>query len=77
MKVAVLLPVFALLCLSILIAARDAEAVQLSFTMYVVGLPVAESHMAFDLTPSTYGMGLRYQTTGVARLFAGDRLDQK
>ncbi|MGD0433504.1 MAG: DUF3108 domain-containing protein [Acetobacteraceae bacterium] len=76
MKIAVLLPVFVLMCLFPLIAAPDAESVQLTFTLYAVGLPVAESHMSFDLTPSAYLMGLQYQTTGVARLFAGDKLDQ-
>jgi hypothetical protein len=70
MKSAVLLAL--LLCLTV----RDADATQLSFTLYAMGFPVAESTMTFDLTPSTYRMGLRYHTTGVARLFSGDNLDQ-
>src|ERR1700729_350431 len=76
MKLAAWFSVLVPLCLSMLIAAPDAAAVQLSFSIYALGLPVAESHMTFDLTSTTYGMGLRYQTIGVAKLFAGDRLDQ-
>ena len=76
MKVAVLIPLCLLLYLAVPIAPRAAQAAQLSFELYALGIPVAESSMTFDLAPSTYRMGLRYQAIGVARLFDSDRLDQ-
>jgi Protein of unknown function (DUF3108) len=76
MKLAVLSPLFLLACLTRPVGARDAEAVQLSFELYVMGLPVAESHMTFDLAPSTYAMALRYRTTGLARIVSSGTLDQ-
>src|SRR5579862_2808196 len=54
----------------------DAWAVQLSFSLYAVGIPVAESYMKIDLAPSTYDMALRYRTTGLASVVAGGLLDQ-
>jgi len=65
-----------LACLLMLAGTRRVEAVQLSFTLYAVGLPVANSTMTFNLTPAGYGMGLSYRLTGVASVFNGDHLDE-
>jgi hypothetical protein len=73
MKLRSLLSWSVLVCL---FAAPNARATQLTFTLYAVGLPVAESNMSFDLAPATYAMGLRYRITGVAKIFTGDHLDQ-
>lgn len=59
-----------------MVAARPVEAEQLAFELYALGFSVADSTMSFDLTPTTYRMELRYQTTGLARWVAGDSLDQ-
>lgn len=55
---------------------QHAKAEQLAFEFYALGFPVARSSMSFNLTPSTYQMTLSYQTTGLAKLVDGDRLDQ-
>ena len=65
-----------LLFLIVSIAPRDAAATQLTFNLYALGFPVAESSMIVDLAPSGYHMGLRYHTIGLARVFDGDKLDQ-
>jgi hypothetical protein len=59
-----------------LTGARRAGAVQLNFTLYALSLPVADSTMTFNLTPTGYGMGLSYHLTGVASVFNGDHLDE-
>jgi hypothetical protein len=62
--------------LTVAFAARDAGAVELDFTLYGAGVPVAESTMTIDLSPATYGMGLRYHTIGLASVFNADSIDQ-
>lgn len=76
MMPAVLFPLFLMLCVAVPVAPRHADAAQLTFELYAVGMPVAESTMTFDLAPASYGMQLRYHTTGLARVFTSDSLDQ-
>jgi hypothetical protein len=76
MNRAVLSSLVVLTCLTGPIRVRDARAAQLTFALYAAGLPIAESHMTFDLAPSTYGMALRYHTTGLASIVAAGSLDQ-
>lgn len=61
--------------LASMFAASPAGAAQLTYTLFVLGLPVADAAMAFDLTPAGYALNLRFHTTGVASLFSGDRLE--
>jgi hypothetical protein len=75
MTIAVPLPLVWLLGLA-LTAARPALAEQLAFELYGLGFPVADSSMSFDLTPTTYRMEFRYQTTGLASWVRGDILDE-
>ena len=67
-----------LLSLLFLIAAARGPALgaELNFSLYSLGIPVAESTMLVDLAGSRFRMGLRYHVTGVARLFSGDKLDE-
>jgi hypothetical protein len=69
-------PFLLLLGLAMPLAARDANAEQLAFQLYAMGLPVAESRMIFNLAPASYHMELRYHTTGLVKLVSGDQLDQ-
>src|SRR6266700_1007821 len=62
----------ALLCLT----SVPAQATQLSYTLYVLGVPLADASFSFNLTPAGYGMAMRFYTTGVADLVARDHLDE-
>jgi hypothetical protein len=73
---AALYPFTILLFLAISGIARDASATQLSYTLYVFGLPVADAVLTVDLTPASYRASLAYHTTGLAGIFSGDRMEQ-
>jgi hypothetical protein len=77
MKLAILIPLSLLLCLFAPFLSPDAEAAQLTFSLYALGIQVAESVMTVDLGPSGYRMGLRYHTTGLASVFSGDGLNEQ
>jgi Protein of unknown function (DUF3108) len=68
----------ALLCLLLCICAWSitprAEAVELNYKLYVVAVPVATASIKLDLGTPAYRLSLDFQTTGIADLFAGDRL---
>src|ERR1700722_1717687 len=76
MKPILLFLLLLLPCSTVLAASGNAEATQLAFSLYAVGVPVAESTMTLDFAPSGYGIGLSYRTVGVAKVFSGDNLDQ-
>ena len=76
MKLAVFTALSLLACLTKPIGTTDARAAQLTFSLYVMGFPVAESNMTVNLAPSTYAMTLRYRTTGLVSTVAGGLLDQ-
>ena len=58
-------------------AAREAAAARLNYTLYVLGVPVADAVMTVDLASNGYAMDLSFHTTGIARLFSGDRMDTR
>jgi hypothetical protein len=76
MKRAVPLRLFLLLGLAVPGVPRNARAENLTFDLYAMGFPVAQSSMSFEVTPAAYRMGLHYHTTGLLKVVAGDRLDQ-
>jgi hypothetical protein len=53
-----------------------ATAAQLGYTVYVFGLPVADAVMGVDMASSAYRVMLRFHTTGIVHMFAGDSLDE-
>src|ERR1051326_1060835 len=63
----------ALLCL----AAPPALATQLNYTLYVLGVPLADAAFSLNLTPAGYGIAMRFYTTGVADVVAGNHLDER
>jgi hypothetical protein len=65
-----------LTCVAGPIGAGSAQAVQLSFSLYALSVPVAESSMEFALEPAGYSMGLQYRTTGLATIVASGALKQ-
>jgi len=67
----------ALPCLALSAMARDAQSAELTFSLYALGIPVAESVMSVDLAQPRYRMAIHYGTSGLARLFSGDRLDEQ
>jgi Protein of unknown function (DUF3108) len=69
-------PLLALLCLACLIAPVGASGAQLNYTLYVLGVPLADAAFTLNLTPAGYGMAMRFYTTGLADLVASDRLDE-
>jgi hypothetical protein len=69
-------PLILLLCLASPLAAHPAAAAQLSYTLYVLGLPVADAVLSIDLGSPAYRVTLRFRTTGLADLVAGDRLEE-
>ena len=69
-------PTWLLICLAAPLTGPGPRAAQLNFDLYAVGVQVGESVMTVDLSASTYRMGLRYRTTGLARIVSNDSLDQ-
>ncbi len=65
-----------LVCLNVPLAGREAHAARLNYSLYVLGLPVADAEFGVDLTASAYRMTFRFHTTGLADVFAGDRQDE-
>src|SRR5580698_8091842 len=53
-----------------------AVAADLNYTLYVLGVPVADAEMSVNLGDPAYGITLRFHTTGIADLLAADRLDE-
>jgi hypothetical protein len=76
MTFALRLPTWLLLCLAAPLIGPGPKAAQLNFDLYAIGVPVGESVMTVDLTASSYRMGLRYRTIGLARMVSNDSLDQ-
>lgn len=64
----------ALICLVSSFAARPAVAVELNYTVHILGLSTADATFGFDLTEPSYRVTLEFHTTGIADLFIGDRL---
>jgi Protein of unknown function (DUF3108) len=58
------------------VIATGARAADMHFSLYSLGVPVAESTMTVDIGPNGFRMGLSYHTTGVARMFSGDKLQE-
>jgi len=54
----------------------NATAAQLGYSVYVLGLPVADAVLGVEMAKSDYRMILRFHTVGIADIFAGDSLDQ-
>jgi hypothetical protein len=69
-------PLILLVCLSVQLAGTAAHAARLNYTLYVLGLPVADAELGVDLSASTYRMTFRFHTTGLVDVVAGDRQDE-
>lgn len=52
-----------------------APAAEMTYSLNVLGVPVAEATLAVDLTKTQYRISLRYHTTGAASLLSGDHLE--
>jgi hypothetical protein len=65
-----------LLCLDVSPAAYQATAAQLGYTLYVVGLPVADAVLSVDLTAPAYRVTMDFHTTGLADLVVRDHLEE-
>ena len=63
-------PLILLLCLAGPGAASRTYAAQLSYTTYVVAVPVVDAVLTVDLAAATYRTALRFHTIGIANLFA-------
>ena len=57
-------------------APPKAAAAQLGYTIYVLGLPVADAIIGVDMASPAYRLALRFHTTGIADVFAGDKLEE-
>jgi hypothetical protein len=68
-------PLILLLCLALPGAASRADAAQLSYTTYVVAVPVVDAVLTVDLTAATYRTALGFHTIGIANLFANSLVD--
>jgi hypothetical protein len=66
---------FILLCLAAPITTRGADAGELNYGLYVLGVPLADVMLSIDLASPAYRIGLHYHTIGLASLVAGDRMD--
>ena len=66
---------FVLSCLAALITTRGADAGELNYGLYVLGVPLADVMLSIDLASPAYRIGLHYHTIGLASLVAGDRMD--
>jgi len=53
-----------------------AHAVQLTYKLFVLGVPVAEAQMMVELNQTSYRMALNYKTTGLGSLMSGDHLEE-
>jgi|HubBroStandDraft_1064217.scaffolds.fasta_scaffold22125_2 hypothetical protein len=69
-------PLILLLCLAPFLPVPKAAAAELNYSLYVVGLPLADATLNLDLAAPAYRARLRFHTVGVAELFVGDRLDE-
>ena len=65
-----------LLCLATPLAAHRSAAAQLGYRLYVLGVPVGDGTLDVDLAPSAYRLTLRFHTTGLVEMVAGDRVDE-
>lgn len=68
----ILLPVM----LALAVAARPAEAVELNYSLYFLGVSAADAKLSFDIAEASYRLTLAFHTTGIADLFVGDRLEE-
>ena len=66
----------ALLSLAIAAAAPPANAVQLDYTLYVLGVPLADAMFNLEMTSAAYRLAMGFHTTGLADIVASDRLEQ-
>jgi hypothetical protein len=57
-------------------ALASATAARLDYTLYVLGVPIADAALVLDLQPSSYGVALAYNTTGIVGIFADNRLEE-
>jgi hypothetical protein len=64
-----------LLCLASPGALQRTYAAQLSYTTYVVAVPVVDAVLNVDLTAATYRTTLRFHTIGIANVFANSMVD--
>jgi hypothetical protein len=53
-----------------------ANAAQLSYTLYVLALPLADATLDVDLPSPTYRIGLHFHTTGIANAVAHASLEE-
>jgi hypothetical protein len=68
-------PLMLLLCLVSPGTVPRADGAQLSYTTYVVAVPVVEAVLTVDLAPATYRTSLRFHTIGIANLFANSLVE--
>lgn len=70
-------PVLLFAWLALAIApASCAFAAELTYTLYALGVPIADATLGGDLAPDSYRMALTYRTVGLAELAFGGRLEQ-
>ncbi len=65
-----------LVCLA-LTPHRAAAATELAYTLYALGLPIADATLGADLSAQSYRISLTYRTVGLAELAIGGRLEQQ
>jgi hypothetical protein len=70
-----MLRVLGILVVSFL-GSTTASATQLTYTLYVLGVPLADATFNFNITPAGYGMALRFYTTGFADVVSSNHLDE-
>jgi hypothetical protein len=66
-----------LLCLAVRCIVPDAEAADLSYRFYVLGVPVGDAVLSIDLAAPAYRVGLRFHTTGLVDVVASDWLNAR
>jgi hypothetical protein len=69
-------PLTLLLCMALPAAAPMATAANLNYQLYVLGVAVGEAAFSLDLSAPAYRMSMRFQTTGIADVFVGDRVEE-
>jgi hypothetical protein len=65
-----------LILLALLLTPRETQAVELNYTLYVLGLPAAVATIDENTAAPAYRLALRFHTTGIAALFVGDSLEE-
>ncbi len=65
------------IALSALLLSGAARAAQLTYSLYVLGIPVAEATMGVDMTATGYGMSLNYRPIGLGSVMSGDHLEER